>query len=109
MLDMEPLGLSVEMLRRTDEMLEMEVTGRPRGFLDQRHVHPGQSERIEVVSGAMKVTMNGRKRVLHEGESIEIPAGTPHTQVPHGEGPGTVRIQVRPAGRTWAFMERLAE
>jgi uncharacterized protein YndB with AHSA1/START domain/quercetin dioxygenase-like cupin family protein len=109
MLEMEPLGLRVEMLRRTEEMLEMEVSGRPRGFLDQRHVHPEQAERIEVVTGAIRVTMNGRERVLGAGESIEIPAGTPHTQVPYGEGAGTVRIQVRPAGRTWAFMERVAE
>jgi uncharacterized protein YndB with AHSA1/START domain len=53
--------------------------------------------------------MKGREHVLYEGESIEIPPGTPHTQVPYGEGDGTIRIQVRPAGRTWAFMERLAE
>jgi uncharacterized protein YndB with AHSA1/START domain len=87
----------------------MEVTGRPRGFLDQRHVHPEQTERIEVVSGAMKVTMHGQEHVLREGESIEIPPGAPHTQVPHGDGPGTVRIQVTPAGRTQEFMERVAE
>jgi uncharacterized protein YndB with AHSA1/START domain len=88
---------------------EIEVSGRPRGFLNQRHVHPEQTERIEVVSGAMKVTMNGRAHVLYEGDSIEVPPGTPHTQVPYGEGAGTVRIQVRPAGRTQAFMERVAE
>jgi uncharacterized protein YndB with AHSA1/START domain len=87
----------------------MEVSGRPRGFLDQRHVHPEQTERIEVISGAMKVTVHGDEHLLHAGESIEIPPGTPHTQVPAGDGPGTVRIQVRPAGRTQAFMERVAE
>jgi uncharacterized protein YndB with AHSA1/START domain/mannose-6-phosphate isomerase-like protein (cupin superfamily) len=108
-LEMEPLGLRIALVRMSDEVLEMEVAGRPRGFLDQRHVHPEQTERIEVVSGAMKVTMNGREHVLREGESIEIPPGTPHTQVPYGEGDGTVRIQVRPALRTWAFMERVAE
>jgi quercetin dioxygenase-like cupin family protein/uncharacterized protein YndB with AHSA1/START domain len=109
MLEMEPLGLRVQMLRRTDEMLEMEVTGRPRGFLDQRHVHPEQAERIEVLAGATKVRMNGRTHIVRAGESIEIPRGTPHTQVPHGDGEGAVRIQVRPAGRTWAFMERVAD
>ena len=38
-----------------------------------------------------------------------MPAGTPHTQVPAGDGPGVVRIEVRPAGRTQAFLERLTE
>jgi uncharacterized protein YndB with AHSA1/START domain/mannose-6-phosphate isomerase-like protein (cupin superfamily) len=108
-LDMKQLGLSVRFLRTEGELLEMEVTGRPRGFLSQRHVHDFQAERLEVISGAMKVGMNGREHVLTVGQSIEVPAGTPHTQAPFGEGAGVVRIQVRPAGRTQAFLERLAE
>jgi quercetin dioxygenase-like cupin family protein/uncharacterized protein YndB with AHSA1/START domain len=111
-LEMGPVGLRVRFIRTGEqtagELLEMEVSGRPRGFLSQRHVHPGQVERIEVVAGALRVGMNGEERVLREGETIEIPAGTPHTQVPEGEGPGAVRIQLRPAGRTRAFFERVA-
>jgi uncharacterized protein YndB with AHSA1/START domain len=86
----------------------MEVTGRPHGFLDQKHVHPEQSERLEVLAGQMRVVMHGREHLLGVGQSIEIPPGTPHRQVPHGEGDGAVRIQVRPAGRTQAFLETLA-
>jgi uncharacterized protein YndB with AHSA1/START domain/quercetin dioxygenase-like cupin family protein len=112
-LEMEPLGVRIEILRTGEEtggeLFEMEVTGRPRGFLDQRHVHPEQVERIEMVSGTMKVAMKGRENILREGQSIEVPAGTPHTQVPLGEGPGRVRIQVRPAGRSEAFLRRVAE
>lgn len=108
-LEMKQLGLSVRFLRNEGELLEMEVTGRPRGFLSQRHVHGSQAERLEVISGAMKVGMNGREHVLAAGQSIEVPAGTPHTQVPLGKGAGVIRIQVRPAGRTQAFLERLAE
>ncbi len=111
-LDMKQLGLQVRFLRTAEEtdgeVLEMEVTGRPRGFLSQPHVHGAQAERLEVVSGAMKVVMNDREYVLTEGDSVEVPAGTPHTQVPVGVGPGCVRIRVRPAGRTQAFLERLA-
>jgi len=112
-LEMRQLGLTVRFLRTgaetNGELLEMEVEGRPRGFLSQRHVHGSQVERLEVISGTMKVAMAGRADVLSAGQSIEIPAGTPHTQVPLGDGPGVVRIQVRPAGRTQAFLERLAE
>jgi len=112
-LEMEPLGLRLEFLRTGEEtggeLLEMEVSGRPRGFLAQRHVHPEQVERIEVISGTIKVGMNGRDHVLSAGSAIEVPAGTPHTQVPVGDGPGCVRIQVRPAGRTEAFMRRTAD
>jgi quercetin dioxygenase-like cupin family protein/uncharacterized protein YndB with AHSA1/START domain len=112
-LEMDPLGVRMEVLRSGEEtggeLFEVEVSGRPRGFLDQRHVHPEQLERLEVVSGSMKVTMNGCEHILTEGQSIEIPPGTPHTQVPVGQGPGRVRIVVRPAGRTERFMERLAK
>ena len=112
-LEMEPLGLRLEFLRTgqetAGELLEMEVTGRPRGFLAQRHVHPEQVERIKVISGTIKVGMNGRDHVLSAGNAIEVPAGTPHTQVPVGDGPGSIRVQVRPAGRTEAFMRRVAE
>ena len=112
-LEMEPLGLRVEFRRTGEEtggeLLEMEVSGRPRGFLNQRHVHPEQVERIEVILGTVKVAMNGREHVLRPGNSIEVPAGTPHTQVAVGDEPGTVRIQVRPAGQTEAFMRRVAQ
>ena len=112
-LEMKQLGLTVRFLRTgaetAGEVLEMEVTGRPRGFLAQSHVHGAQAERLEVVSGAMKIEMGGREHVLIAGQSIEVPAGTPHTQVPVGDGAGVVRIEVRPAGRTQAFLERLAE
>jgi quercetin dioxygenase-like cupin family protein/uncharacterized protein YndB with AHSA1/START domain len=112
-LDMGPLGITVEILRTGEqtagELLEMEVVGRPRGFLNQRHVHDSQVESLTMLRGRMKVTMSGQEHLVGEGDSIEIPAGIPHTQRPVGEGPGRVRIEVRPAGRTQAFMEFLAQ
>jgi quercetin dioxygenase-like cupin family protein/uncharacterized protein YndB with AHSA1/START domain len=110
LLQLDPFGISVEFLNAGGgELLEMEVTGRPRGFFSQRHVHPSQVERLEVISGVMKVGMNGRDHLLKAGQSIEVPAGTPHTQVPVGDGAGQVRIQVRPAGRTREFLEYLVK
>jgi quercetin dioxygenase-like cupin family protein/uncharacterized protein YndB with AHSA1/START domain len=104
---MAPFGITVEFRRADNELLEMEVSGRPRGFFTQRHLHPAQVERLEVIQGAMKVVMNGREHVLSEGQSIEVPRGTPHTQAPLGDGAGRVRIQVRPPGQTRAFLEYL--
>jgi uncharacterized protein YndB with AHSA1/START domain len=57
----------------------------------------------------MKVAVLGREHILHEGQSIEVPPGTAHTQLPVGQGPGRVRIQVRPAGQTEAFLRRVAD
>jgi quercetin dioxygenase-like cupin family protein/uncharacterized protein YndB with AHSA1/START domain len=112
-LEMEPVGLKVEVLRTGEdtggELLEFEVSGRSRGFLAQGHVHPTQEERLEMVEGQMRVVIDGKDHLIGPGESIVVPAGAPHSQIPHGEGDGRVRITVRPAGDTLAFLERLAE
>ena len=47
--------------------------------------------------------------MLNPGDAHEIPAGTPHTQRPIGDGDGTLRITVRPAARSEEFLEKLAE
>ena len=112
-LEMEPVGLRVELLRTGEEtggeLLEFDVVGRSRGFLAQGHVHPTQVERLEMIEGSMKVVIEGKEHLIGPGQSIEVPAGAPHSQIPAGEGEGRLRIQVRPAGDTQGFLERLAE
>jgi uncharacterized protein YndB with AHSA1/START domain/mannose-6-phosphate isomerase-like protein (cupin superfamily) len=112
-LEIPDLGIRIE-LRRTGEdtageLLEIDVIGRPRGFITQEHVHTAQRERHEVVAGGLKLVLAGREHVLRSGETMEVPAGTPHRQLPADEPTGHVRIEVRPAGSTQAFLERLAE
>ncbi len=93
---------------RSAELLEFDVVGRARGFLAQEHVHVRQSERLTVVEGMLRLVVGGHEHVLRAGESTEIAPGTPHRQLPAGDGEGRVRVQVRPAGRTLEFLERLA-
>jgi Cupin domain len=85
--------------------------GRARGFLTQAHVHTGQSERHEVIEGAMRLVIDGREHVLREGEAMTVPAGAPHRQLaaPGHDGPSRVRVQLRPAGDGEAFLRRLVE
>jgi mannose-6-phosphate isomerase-like protein (cupin superfamily)/uncharacterized protein YndB with AHSA1/START domain len=112
-LEMEPVGLRVEFLRTAEEtdgeLVEFEVSGRSRGFLAQGHVHPDQEEHLEMIEGSMRVVIDGRDHVIGPGQSVTVPPRTPHSQIPEGEGDGRVRITVRPAGDTQAFLERLAE
>src|SRR5262245_23164475 len=91
------------------ELLEYEVHGRPRGFPAQAHVHPKQTERHEVLDGSLIVKLDGEHRVLAPGESIEIPAGTPHRHYAAGDGEGHVKVELRPALRTAELLEYLAE
>jgi quercetin dioxygenase-like cupin family protein/uncharacterized protein YndB with AHSA1/START domain len=112
-LDLTPLGVRVELLRTAEdtggELVEFDVVGRARGIIAGGHVHTSQSERHEVLSGAMKLTVDGEKHVLTQGQAIEIAPGVPHRQAPGGKGDGRVRVQTRPAGETEAFLERLEQ
>ena len=109
---MDALGVRVELVRTAaetgGELLEFDVIGRARGLLAQRHLHPSQVERLTVLSGAMRVVIGGSERLLGHGESVEVPQGAPHSQLPAGEGEGRARVLVRPAGDTEAFLHRMA-
>jgi uncharacterized protein YndB with AHSA1/START domain/quercetin dioxygenase-like cupin family protein len=105
-IDAPRLGIRFEIRQSGPEMLEFDVVGRSRGFIHGAHVHREQTERFEVVEGSMRLVMDGREHVMHPGDVMEVPAGTPHRQLP-GDGAGRVRVQVRPAGRTGEFIHRL--
>jgi uncharacterized protein YndB with AHSA1/START domain len=107
-IDAPRLGLRFEIRERSEEMLEFDAVGRTRGFITQYHVHTRQSEHFEVIEGALRLVIDGREHRLGPGETMTIPAGTPHRQLAGDEGEGRVRIQVRPAGRTMEFLELLA-
>jgi uncharacterized protein YndB with AHSA1/START domain/mannose-6-phosphate isomerase-like protein (cupin superfamily) len=112
-LDMAQLGCKVQLIRtaaETDgELIEFDVIGRPRGFPVQPHVHVDQSERYEVIARTLKIVEDGREHLLGPGETMEVPAGVSHRQMPGDDGDdGHVRVQARPAGNTQAFLERVA-
>jgi uncharacterized protein YndB with AHSA1/START domain/quercetin dioxygenase-like cupin family protein len=112
-LEMAQLGCSVKLIRtaaQTDgELVEFDVLGRPRGFLVQPHVHIGQVEHYEVLSGKLKLVVDGEEHLLGPGQTMQTPAGVAHRQMPGDGADGTVRVQVRPAATTEAFLERVAE
>jgi quercetin dioxygenase-like cupin family protein/uncharacterized protein YndB with AHSA1/START domain len=112
-LEAPSLGLRFEMRRTAaetgGEFTEFDAVGRPRGFVSQPHVHPRQTERLEVIEGTMKFSMDGHTRVLSPGEFVETPPGSAHRHVAGGHGPGRVRITERPSGRVEEFVARLAQ
>jgi quercetin dioxygenase-like cupin family protein/uncharacterized protein YndB with AHSA1/START domain len=112
-IDVPQLGLRFEFQATAEETggeyTEVDVIGRPRGFIRALHVHVGSTERHTVIAGAMKVKLHGRTHVLNPGDSIEIPPDTPHSQLPHGDGPGHIRVRLTPSGRIDEFLERLGE
>jgi quercetin dioxygenase-like cupin family protein len=87
------------------ELLEMEAAYSGDGSMPPMHLHPTQTERFEVLEGSMRAIVDGEERVYAQGESFEVPAGTPHQM--GTEEPTRMRWEVRPALRTAEFFERL--
>jgi mannose-6-phosphate isomerase-like protein (cupin superfamily) len=48
------------------------------GAVEPEHVHPLQESGAEVISGSLCFRVDGEERQLRAGESITIPANTPH-------------------------------
>ena len=53
----------------------------PREAGPPTHIHPRQQETYEVLEGEAEFLLDGKKRIVKQGETIEIPLGTPHTFV----------------------------
>ncbi len=87
------------------ELLEMEAYYSGDGGMPPMHLHPAQEERFEVLEGSMRAIVGGEEQVYGQGESFEVPAGTPHQM--GTDEPTTMRWEVRPPMRTAEFFERL--
>jgi mannose-6-phosphate isomerase-like protein (cupin superfamily)/uncharacterized protein YndB with AHSA1/START domain len=109
------LGIRLEIRKTAEEtdgaLFEFDVVGRARGLLTQTHVHTLQTERHEVIEGSMRLVIDGREHILREGEAMTVPVGAKHRQLagPGHDGPGRVRVQLRPAGEGESLVRRLAE
>jgi len=104
-----PGGMTLRFVRtgaETDgELLEMEATYSGEGGMPPLHLHPSQAERFEVLEGSMRAVVGDEETVYEEGQSFEVPTGTPHQMA--AQGPTRMRWEVRPAQRTAEFFERL--
>jgi quercetin dioxygenase-like cupin family protein len=87
------------------ELLEMEAAYAGTGAMPPEHLHPNQTERFEVLEGAMRTIIDGTERRYEAGETFEVPRGTPHQMA--ADGPSRTRWEVRPALRTAEFFEAL--
>jgi quercetin dioxygenase-like cupin family protein len=79
------------------EAVVIETFVQPHGFVAAAHVHPKQEERFEVVSGRLGLKVGGEEIVASPGETLTIPAGTPHLFWNAGKDEVRFRCEVRPA------------
>jgi mannose-6-phosphate isomerase-like protein (cupin superfamily) len=79
------------------EAVVFETFVQPDGFVAAAHVHPKQQERFEIVSGVLGLKVDGEEIVVGPGQTLTIPAGTPHRFWNAGDEEVRFRCEVRPA------------
>jgi mannose-6-phosphate isomerase-like protein (cupin superfamily) len=97
-------GFAVRIVRLEEDVLEVEARYRGDAPLAQSHYHPSQDEHFEVLEGRIHAVIGDEEVWYDQGESFDVPAGTPHQMA--AEGPTRTRWEVRPALRTAEFFER---
>jgi len=78
----------------------------PGGHVPAGHVHPQQAERFKVVAGRMRFRVGRRTIVACPGETVRVPAGTPHWFGNAGPEVALTRVSVRPALRMEELLHR---
>lgn len=82
---------------------EMRATYAPGSPLPPAHLHPAQTERFEVESGALSFLVDGVATTAGAGEALEVPPGAVHQVQNVGDVPAVARWQTRPALRSGEF------
>jgi quercetin dioxygenase-like cupin family protein len=91
------------------DVLIGETWAAPGGGAGPLHRHLHQSERFEVLDGAITVRLGRTAHVVAAGETFTIPAGRPHTFVNHTGSEAHFRAYFEPPLRTEALFTELAE
>jgi mannose-6-phosphate isomerase-like protein (cupin superfamily) len=87
------------------ERLVLKSTWKGRAPRPPVHYHPRQEEHFEVLEGELGVELEGERRTLRAGDTLDVPAGARHEMWNAGEGTTQARWEVRPALRTEEMME----
>jgi quercetin dioxygenase-like cupin family protein len=91
---------SVAIRESSEGMLEVEGEWGPHGSSPPKHFHPVQDERFEVLEGRLQVRVDGERRVLGPGDSLQIPSGAVHQMWNADANPARAIWQTVPRGRT---------
>ena len=104
-----PTGVRITFLKTArdtnGELLQFDDVMQGGGYVPIEHIHPYIEERLEVLSGRARLSMRGQERDVVAGETVVIPAGTPHVWGNPHEEEVHVIIELRPALRLEEWFE----
>jgi hypothetical protein len=88
-----------------DDLLRIDTVNPSIDEREPLHVHPRQESGAELISGSLVFEVDGVQRRLAPGESISIPANTPHRFWNDGDEDAQAIQYFRPALATADFFE----
>ncbi|MBI3768739.1 MAG: cupin domain-containing protein [Deltaproteobacteria bacterium] len=100
-------GEQIEFELRTAEWLVMLSTWTRPGRRAVPHLHPEMEEHFSVLEGRAAFRIDGVETTAGAGQTIVVPAGTPHVAWNPTDAPVRLRITMRPGLRWAEFTERL--
>jgi mannose-6-phosphate isomerase-like protein (cupin superfamily) len=71
-------GFEQTVISQKDGWLNTKVVMRPKSAGPPVHIHENFDEVFTVKEGTLSVLINGEKKIVRAGESVNIPKGTPH-------------------------------
>ena len=89
------------------ELVVIDTTVAPGGFVAAEHIHPYQSERFEVLSGEVEFRHGGEIVVAKAGDVVMVEPGTSHQFRNLGSEEIRFRTEVRPALTFETFLETM--
>ena len=87
------------------ELLQLDDVMKGGGRVPIEHVHPYMEERFEILSGTARLSMRGQERDVGVGETVVVPAGTPHVWGNPNEDEVHLILEFRPALRMEEWFE----
>ncbi|MEA2403399.1 MAG: hypothetical protein QOE08_46 [Thermoleophilaceae bacterium] len=100
-------GQRMTFVGESPDCLEIESVNPPTNLPEPEHVHPTQESGCRVTSGVLRFSVSGAERAVRAGESITIPANTPHFFWNNGTEDAYAVQWFRPALKTRTFFETL--
>lgn len=87
------------------ELLEIEMTVSPGGFVSVEHLHPDLEERFQILAGKIALSIEGEQEIVEAGAERTVPKNTRHVWQNAGPDELKVLLQFRPAGTMEYFLE----
>ncbi len=89
------------------QLLQQDFIIQPQGFVVIPHIHPKQEERLKLLTGSLRMQVNGHERVVHANEEVAVPAGAAHAWWNDGDDIAHVIVEFRPALNSETLFETL--